>query len=132
MDWSWLVYLFFIFIYFGIGVYVILTSSFLFLLSFPPSTALSCLLSLSFHHSFSLLLQFIGLAITTATAFSLFRNGTATRLMAANPWVVMGGGLILSIGSMMGVFYTAPDTIAHKLCWATFSAVQGTFIESSF
>jgi FtsH-binding integral membrane protein len=46
-------------------------------------------------------------------------------MMTMNPWVVMGGGLVLSIGSMMGVMYTAPESPAHYGCWALFSAMQG-------
>lgn len=45
--------------------------------------------------------------------------------MAMNPWVVMGGGLVLSIGSMYGVHATAPDAPAHYACWALFSTMQG-------
>lgn len=47
-----------------------------------------------------------GLTITAATAKLLHRSGFAVRLMAANPWLVMGGGLVAGIGSMMGVYYT--------------------------
>ncbi|GAA5947651.1 hypothetical protein JCM3765_001019 [Sporobolomyces pararoseus] len=66
-----------------------------------------------------------GLAITASTAYLAFTNGLVYRMMAMNPWVVMGGGLVLSIGSMYGVMSTAPDSPAHYGCWAVFSAMQG-------
>ncbi|GAA6005961.1 hypothetical protein JCM11491_004073 [Sporobolomyces phaffii] len=66
-----------------------------------------------------------GLAITASTAYLAFTNGLVYRMMAMNPWVVMGGGLVLSIGSMYGVLATAPDSPAHYGCWAVFSAMQG-------
>lgn len=66
-----------------------------------------------------------GLAITASTAYLAFTNGLVYRMMAMNPWVVMGGGLVLSIGSMYGVMATAPDSPAHYGCWAVFSAMQG-------
>ncbi|GAA5898354.1 uncharacterized protein JCM6883_000998 [Sporobolomyces salmoneus] len=66
-----------------------------------------------------------GLSITAGTAYLAFSNGLVYRMMAMNPWVVMGGGLVLSIGSMYGVHSTAPDSPAHYACWAVFSAMQG-------
>ncbi|GAA5935767.1 uncharacterized protein JCM15063_001799 [Sporobolomyces koalae] len=66
-----------------------------------------------------------GLAITASTAYLAFTNGIMYRMMAMNPWVVMGGGLVLSIGSMYGVMATAPDSPAHYGCWALFSMTQG-------
>lgn len=41
--------------------------------------------------------------------------------MSLNPWVAIIGGAALSIGSMMGVYYTAPDSPAHYAAWATVS-----------
>ncbi|GAA5899661.1 hypothetical protein JCM5296_001391 [Sporobolomyces johnsonii] len=73
-----------------------------------------------------------GLAITAAVAFAAHRNGLAFRLMSANPWLVMGGGLILSIGSMMAVYATPPDSPLHYLGWATFSAMQGVTLSPLF
>ncbi|GAA5889856.1 hypothetical protein JCM6882_004343 [Rhodosporidiobolus microsporus] len=73
-----------------------------------------------------------GLSITAATAYLAHQNGLAVRLMSANPWLVMGGGLVLSIGSMMGVYYTAPDSPAHYASWAAFSAMQGLTLSPMF
>ncbi|KAL8277744.1 hypothetical protein RQP46_009866 [Phenoliferia psychrophenolica] len=66
-----------------------------------------------------------GLLITALTAKLLHGNGTALRIMQLNPWVAMGGGLVLSIGSMMGVYATDADSPAHYACWALFTATQG-------
>lgn len=51
----------------------------------------------------------LGLGIIAVAARALHMNGWSYRLMAANPWVVMGVGLVGSIGTMMGTFYTAPE-----------------------
>lgn len=73
-----------------------------------------------------------GLAITGAVIKLLHSTGGATRLMTLNPWVFAGVGLVASIGSMYGVFYTAPDTAAHYACWAAFSALQGATLSPMF
>ncbi|BGP20974.1 hypothetical protein JCM10213_003354 [Rhodosporidiobolus nylandii] len=73
-----------------------------------------------------------GLTITAAAAYLAHQNGLAVRLMTANPWLVMGGGLALSIGSMMGVYYTAPDSPLHYASWAAFSAMQGLTLSPMF
>lgn len=38
--------------------------------------------------------------------------------MQLNPWVFMGVGVVASIGSMMGVYYTEPESPAHYASWA--------------
>ncbi|GAA5857988.1 hypothetical protein JCM8547_006651 [Rhodosporidiobolus lusitaniae] len=73
-----------------------------------------------------------GLGITATVAYLAHQNGLASRLMMANPWLVMGGGLVLSIGSMMGVYYTSPDSPAHYASWAAFSAMQGLTLSPLF
>lgn len=73
-----------------------------------------------------------GLIITAAVAKGLHSSGFAVRLMAANPWLVMGGGLVAGIGSMMGVYYTEPGTPLHYACWALFSGVQGATLSPMF
>jgi len=74
----------------------------------------------------------VGLAITAGTATLAFKNGFTYRLMALNPWVVMGGSLVLGIGSMYGVYATAPDSPAHYLSWGVFSAMQGLTLSPLF
>lgn len=66
-----------------------------------------------------------GLGIVTLTAVSMHRNGLSLRLMRANPWLVVGGSLVASIGSMFGVYYTDPDHTGQKLFfWTAFQAAQ--------
>lgn len=49
--------------------------------------------------------------------------------MAANPWLVMGGGLAASIGTMMGTFYTSPDNYIPKYAlWAAFNVTQAAVL----
>lgn len=44
----------------------------------------------------------------------------------------MGVSLVASIGSMMAVFNTDPDSPLHYLAWATFSATQGLTLSPLF
>ncbi|KPV72820.1 uncharacterized protein RHOBADRAFT_17756, partial [Rhodotorula graminis WP1] len=74
----------------------------------------------------------LGLAITAGAATLAFKNGLTYRIMALNPWLVMGGSLVLSIGSMYGVYATAPDSPAHYLSWGIFSAAQGLTLSPMF
>ncbi|GAA5852807.1 hypothetical protein JCM9279_006190 [Rhodotorula babjevae] len=74
----------------------------------------------------------LGLAITAGAATLAFKNGLTYRMMAMNPWVVMGGSLVLSIGSMYGVYATAPDSPAHYAAWGIFSAAQGLTLSPMF
>lgn len=51
----------------------------------------------------------LGIGIIGVAARALHMSGWSYRLMAMNPWLVMGVGLVGSIGSMYGTFYTSPD-----------------------
>jgi len=51
----------------------------------------------------------LGIGIIGIAASALHRSGWSVRLMSANPWVVMGLGLVGSIGSMYATFNTAPE-----------------------
>jgi hypothetical protein len=51
----------------------------------------------------------LGIGIIGVAARALHSNGWSFRLMAMNPWLVLGVGLVGSIGSMYGTFYTSPD-----------------------
>jgi hypothetical protein len=51
----------------------------------------------------------LGLGIIAVAARTLHANGWSYRLMAANPWVVLGVGLVGSIGTMYGCMATNPD-----------------------
>jgi hypothetical protein len=50
----------------------------------------------------------LGLSMIAIAARTLHASGWSVRLMATNPWLVMGGGLALSIGSMYGCMATDP------------------------
>lgn len=51
----------------------------------------------------------IGIGIIGLSARAMFQSGFIYRLMATNPWVVMIGGMALSIGTMMGTRATDPS-----------------------
>ncbi|TFK77482.1 hypothetical protein BDN72DRAFT_753295 [Pluteus cervinus] len=74
-----------------------------------------------------------GLLLTAVAARSLFRSGAAFRIMAANPWLVLGVSLVGSIGSMMGVFYTPTDRPIQKHAfWLAFNACQAATLSPLF
>lgn len=51
----------------------------------------------------------LGIGIIGVAARALHTSGWSYRLMATSPWMVIIGGLALSIGTMYGTFYTPPD-----------------------
>lgn len=51
----------------------------------------------------------LGLGVISVAARALHTSGWSYRLMAMNPWAVVGVSLVASIGTMMGTFYTHPD-----------------------
>ena len=51
----------------------------------------------------------LGIGIIGVAASALHKSGWSYRLMAASPWVVIGGGLAMSIGTMYATFSTSPD-----------------------
>ncbi|KAI0031263.1 inhibitor of apoptosis-promoting Bax1-domain-containing protein [Vararia minispora EC-137] len=66
-----------------------------------------------------------GLVLTAIAARTMFRAGLPFRLMAANPWLVLGVSLAGSIGTMMGAMYTSPENAVTKhLFWAGFNLCQ--------
>ncbi|KIK30291.1 hypothetical protein PISMIDRAFT_391940 [Pisolithus microcarpus 441] len=74
-----------------------------------------------------------GLVLTALTARSMFRAGLPFRMMAANPWAVLGVSLVGSIGTMMGVYYTPPEQSVQKhLFWAAFNVCQGATLSPIF
>jgi len=74
-----------------------------------------------------------GLALTALAARQLFTSGYAFRIMAANPWVVLGVSLVGSIGTMMGTFYTPPEKSLQKhLFWLGFNACQAATLSPLF
>ncbi|KAN0134309.1 Inhibitor of apoptosis-promoting Bax1 domain containing protein [Lactarius tabidus] len=74
-----------------------------------------------------------GLVLTALAARGMFRAGLPFRIMAANPWLVLGVSLVGSIGSMMGVYYTSPEnTVQKHLFWLTFNACQAATLSPLF
>lgn len=51
----------------------------------------------------------LGIGIIGVTARALHLNGWSYRIMATNPWAVLGISLAASIGTMMATFATSPD-----------------------
>lgn len=51
----------------------------------------------------------LGVGIIGIAARALHMNGWSYRLMSMNPWAVLGLGLVGSIGTMFGTFYTPPE-----------------------
>lgn len=51
----------------------------------------------------------LGIGIIGVAASAMHRSGWSYRLMATNPWVVVGCSLVASIGTMYGTFATHPD-----------------------
>lgn len=56
----------------------------------------------------------LGIGIIGVAARALHTSGWSVRLMSANPWIVFGGGLALSIGTMMGTFSTSPEKYVQE------------------
>ncbi|PPQ64293.1 hypothetical protein CVT26_002176 [Gymnopilus dilepis] len=74
-----------------------------------------------------------GLALTALAARQLFKSGYAFRIMAANPWIVLGVSLVGSIGTMMGTFWTPPEKSFQKhLFWLGFNACQAATLSPLF
>lgn len=51
----------------------------------------------------------LGIGIIGVAASALHSSGWSYRLMATNPWLVIGLSLAASLGTMYGTFYTHPD-----------------------
>ncbi|THV01437.1 hypothetical protein K435DRAFT_718081 [Dendrothele bispora CBS 962.96] len=74
-----------------------------------------------------------GLVLTALAARGMFKSGVAYRIMAANPWLVLGVSLVGGIGTMMGVFYTPPEkSIQKHLFWLGFNACQAATLSPLF
>lgn len=67
----------------------------------------------------------VGLGITAASAFALHRSGVSYRIMRANPWVVIGGSLVATVGCMYMAYSTSPaSTGAKHFWWSAFNVAQ--------
>jgi len=74
-----------------------------------------------------------GLVLTALAARTMFKSGIALRIMSANPWVVLGVGLVGSIGSMIGAMSTPPDRpVLKHMFWLGFNACQAATLSPLF
>lgn len=75
----------------------------------------------------------LGVGIIGTAAVAMHRSGFVYRLMATNPWVVMIGGLALSIGTMMGTRSIDPANYIPKYAmWTAFNVTQAAVIAPIF
>ncbi|KAL4873279.1 hypothetical protein BDV12DRAFT_160750 [Aspergillus spectabilis] len=71
----------------------------------------------------------LGIGIIGVAARALHMSGWSYRLMATNPWLVAGVGLVASIGTMYGTMYTSPDNYVMKYgLWAGFNLTQAALL----
>ncbi|KAF1818199.1 uncharacterized protein K489DRAFT_328087 [Dissoconium aciculare CBS 342.82] len=71
----------------------------------------------------------LGVGIIGVAATALHRSGWSYRLMTANPWLIMGVGLVASIGTMMGARMTPPENYMLKYgLWAGFNVTQAALL----
>ncbi|EED16563.1 Bax Inhibitor family protein [Talaromyces stipitatus ATCC 10500] len=71
----------------------------------------------------------LGLGIIAIAARALHTNGWSVRLMASNPWAVVGLGLVASIGTMYGTMYTPPENYMLKYAlWTGFNVTQAALL----
>lgn len=71
----------------------------------------------------------LGVGIIGIAARALHVNGWSYRLMSANPWLVLGIGLVGSIGTMMGCRATSPDNYVVKYgLWTAFNITQAALL----
>ncbi|ORX88908.1 bax inhibitor family protein-like protein, partial [Clohesyomyces aquaticus] len=71
----------------------------------------------------------LGIGMIGIAARALHMNGWSYRLMAANPWVVLGVGLVGSIGTMYGCMATDPNNYVQKYAlWSAFNITQAMLL----
>jgi len=71
----------------------------------------------------------LGIGIIGVAARALHTSGWSYRLMATNPWAVIGLSLVASIGTMYGTFYTAPENYIQKYAlWGAFNLTQAAIL----
>jgi len=71
----------------------------------------------------------LGIGIIAVAARAMHANGWSYRLMASNPWLVMGLGLATSIGTMIGCQMTPPENYVLKYgLWAGFNVTQAALL----
>ncbi|PSN65309.1 hypothetical protein BS50DRAFT_497140 [Corynespora cassiicola Philippines] len=75
----------------------------------------------------------LGIGIIGIAARTLHMNGWSFRLMAANPWLVLGVGLVGSIGTMYACRATDPQNYVQKYAlWSAFNVTQAMLLSPLF
>ncbi|KAL4747931.1 hypothetical protein BDW72DRAFT_181595 [Aspergillus terricola var. indicus] len=71
----------------------------------------------------------LGIGIIGIAARALHTSGWTYRLMATNPWLVAGVGLVASMGTMFGTYYTSPNNYIQKYAlWTGFNVTQAALL----
>lgn len=71
----------------------------------------------------------LGVGIIAVAARALHMNGWSYRLMSANPWLVLGIGLVGSIGTMYGTYACPPQNyVAKYALWTAFNLTQAALL----
>jgi FtsH-binding integral membrane protein len=71
----------------------------------------------------------LGIGIIGLAARQLHVSGWSVRLMSANPWLVLGMGLVGSIGTMYGCMATDPNNYIQKYAlWGAFNVTQAMLL----
>lgn len=71
----------------------------------------------------------LGIGIIGLSAKAMFQSNAMYRMMATNPWIVMIGGLGLSLTTMWGARATDPANYIPKYAfWGAFNATQGVLL----
>ncbi|KAJ4347496.1 hypothetical protein N0V95_005370 [Ascochyta clinopodiicola] len=75
----------------------------------------------------------LGVGMIGIAARAMHMNGWSFRLMSANPWLVMGVGLVASIGTMYGTMATNPQNYVQKYAlWSAFNVTQAALLAPLF
>jgi FtsH-binding integral membrane protein len=69
-----------------------------------------------------------GIALTAVAAVGLHRSGISRRVMMASPWLVLGVGLVASIGGMIGAQALPPGSPGKYACWVLFNVAQAAVL----
>ncbi|KAF2224846.1 bax inhibitor family protein-like protein [Elsinoe ampelina] len=71
----------------------------------------------------------LGIGIIAVAARAMHANGWSYRLMSANPWLVLGVGLVGSIGTMIACRATPPENYIPKYAlWTAFNLTQAALL----
>lgn len=73
-----------------------------------------------------------GLAITAGAAYAMHRTGWSYRIMFANPWLVLGVGVVASIGGMIGAQSLPTSHPLKAPSWLLFNVSQAVALSPLF